>query len=100
VVRVSVWLTVWSHAARMMLTRVSSSPCCSHQHIGEVMQAVVKKFGEFRGKNAMAGLKQEASMQDMIKAMKSMPEYNAMMRQVGSACSCCCCCCCYCCCCR
>lgn len=58
----------------------------SHQHIGEVMQAVIKKFGEFKGKNAMAGLSskgQEASMQDMIRAMKSMPEYTAMMRQVA-----------------
>lgn len=53
-----------------------------HQHIGEVMQAMTKKFSEFKGKNAMANIssKQDASVKDMIQAMKSMPEYKSMMR--------------------
>jgi len=54
-----------------------------HQHIGVVMQAVSKKFSEFRGKNAAARLakNEAASVKDMINAMKAMPEYQSLIRQ-------------------
>ncbi len=56
----------------------------SHMHIGQVVQTVSKRFKEFKGKNAAANFqsRNDTSTRDMINAMKAMPEYQSMIRQV------------------
>lgn len=53
-----------------------------HRHIADVMTSVTKRFNEFRTKNAMAKLDtKNASLKDMIAAMRDQPQYQALIRQ-------------------
>jgi len=55
-----------------------------HNHIGRVMSDVTSKFRKFKGSNKMAVLQSNegsSSIKEMVKAMKEMPKYKAMMRQ-------------------
>jgi len=55
-----------------------------HNHIGRVMSDITGKFREFKGSNKMAQLQSNegaSSIKEMVKAMKEMPRYKAMMRQ-------------------
>lgn len=55
-----------------------------HFHIGQVLHDVTAKFKEFKGTSVMAKVQtdsENASVKDMITAMKEMPKYKDMMKK-------------------
>jgi len=56
-----------------------------HSHIGNVITDVSKRFREFKSGNDTAKYQQQQKdqiqLKEMIKAMKDMPKYNAMMKK-------------------
>jgi hypothetical protein len=68
----------------------TSSPCSpslfsfSHLHFGDVLVNVSKKFKSFTAGSAVVSLKtgKTTDVKDMVKAMKEMPSYKAMLKVV------------------
>lgn len=59
-----------------------------HSHIGEVMASVTSKFREFKGNNATAKYQAEgenASVKDVMNAIKSMPKYQDIMKKYAKS---------------
>lgn len=56
-----------------------------HSHIHTAKEGILRSFAEFRKQNAMAQLRSkgnDATLKEMIKAMKSLPQYESLIKSM------------------